>query len=154
MEHDRRTFLKTTGLAVAAGAGLAAARPATAEAAAARASEPRELPRGLTFAVLANASGYGLGVRTERGILDVAAAEAAFRENAPTTIDAVFRGQGEIDGISKLVAKAAASATPDRYFVAVEKATFGPCVTNPEKIICIGLNYRKHAAETGNPVPP
>jgi 2-keto-4-pentenoate hydratase/2-oxohepta-3-ene-1,7-dioic acid hydratase in catechol pathway len=28
-----------------------------------------------------------------------------------------------------------------------------PCVTNPEKIVCIGLNYRKHAAETGNPVP-
>jgi len=26
-------------------------------------------------------------------------------------------------------------------------------VTNPEKIVCIGLNYRKHAAETGQPVP-
>jgi 2-keto-4-pentenoate hydratase/2-oxohepta-3-ene-1,7-dioic acid hydratase in catechol pathway len=26
-------------------------------------------------------------------------------------------------------------------------------VTNPEKIVCIGLNYRRHAAETGNPVP-
>jgi 2-keto-4-pentenoate hydratase/2-oxohepta-3-ene-1,7-dioic acid hydratase in catechol pathway len=34
-----------------------------------------------------------------------------------------------------------------------DKAAFGPCVTSPEKIICIGLNYRKHAAETGNPVP-
>ena len=29
----------------------------------------------------------------------------------------------------------------------------GPCVTNPEKIVCVALNYRKHAAETGNPVP-
>jgi len=26
-------------------------------------------------------------------------------------------------------------------------------VTNLEKIVCIGLNYRRHAAETGNPVP-
>ena len=26
-------------------------------------------------------------------------------------------------------------------------------MTNPEKIVCIGLNYRRHAAETGNPVP-
>ncbi|HSK22025.1 MAG TPA: fumarylacetoacetate hydrolase family protein [Egicoccus sp.] len=26
-------------------------------------------------------------------------------------------------------------------------------VTRPEKIICIGLNYRDHAAETGKPVP-
>ena len=40
-----------------------------------------------------------------------------------------------------------ASASADRYFVAVDKAAFGPCVTNPEKIICIGLNYRKHIAE-------
>src|SRR5262249_17533533 len=95
-----------------------------------------------------------LGVRTERGILDVVAAEAAFRENAPTAIDAVFRGQGDISGISRLIAKATASATPERYFVPVERAKFGPCVTNPEKIICIGLNCRKHAAETGNPVPP
>ena len=41
----------------------------------------------------------------------------------------------------------------DRYFVAIDKASFGPAVTSPEKIVCIGLNYRKHAAETGNPVP-
>ena len=34
-----------------------------------------------------------------------------------------------------------------------ETLRFGPCVTNPEKIICVGLNYRKHAAETGQPVP-
>jgi 2-keto-4-pentenoate hydratase/2-oxohepta-3-ene-1,7-dioic acid hydratase in catechol pathway len=26
-------------------------------------------------------------------------------------------------------------------------------VTEPEKIVCIGLNYRRHAAETNNPVP-
>ena len=26
-------------------------------------------------------------------------------------------------------------------------------MTNPEKIICVGLNYRKHAAETGSAVP-
>jgi len=26
-------------------------------------------------------------------------------------------------------------------------------VTNPEKIVCSGLNYRRHAAETGNTVP-
>jgi 2-keto-4-pentenoate hydratase/2-oxohepta-3-ene-1,7-dioic acid hydratase in catechol pathway len=30
---------------------------------------------------------------------------------------------------------------------------FGPCVTEPEKIICIGLNYHRHAAEVGAPVP-
>jgi 2-keto-4-pentenoate hydratase/2-oxohepta-3-ene-1,7-dioic acid hydratase in catechol pathway len=29
----------------------------------------------------------------------------------------------------------------------------GPCVPSPGKIICVGLNYRRHAEETGAPVP-
>jgi 2-keto-4-pentenoate hydratase/2-oxohepta-3-ene-1,7-dioic acid hydratase in catechol pathway len=29
----------------------------------------------------------------------------------------------------------------------------GPCVPRPPKIICIGLNYRRHAEEAGMPVP-
>ena len=27
-------------------------------------------------------------------------------------------------------------------------------IPNPGKILCIGLNYSKHAEETGNPIPP
>ncbi|MBC7570934.1 MAG: fumarylacetoacetate hydrolase family protein [Spirosoma sp.] len=30
---------------------------------------------------------------------------------------------------------------------------FGPCVKRPSKIICVGLNYAKHAAETNAPTP-
>jgi 2-keto-4-pentenoate hydratase/2-oxohepta-3-ene-1,7-dioic acid hydratase in catechol pathway len=151
MNQDRRTFLKTTGLVAAA---AAATLPAATEAAAqapAQPSEPKELPKGMTFATLRRPDGYGLGLRTERGVLDVAAAERDFREGAPTTIDAVFKGQGDVNALRRLVDKASASA--ERYFIAPDKAAFGPCVTSPEKIICIGLNYRKHAAETGNPVP-
>ncbi|MGA3038077.1 MAG: fumarylacetoacetate hydrolase family protein [Vulcanimicrobiaceae bacterium] len=29
----------------------------------------------------------------------------------------------------------------------------GPVIPDPDKIICIGLNYRKHAEETGQPLP-
>lgn len=29
----------------------------------------------------------------------------------------------------------------------------GPCVTNPGKIVCVGLNYRKHAIESNAPIP-
>ena len=29
----------------------------------------------------------------------------------------------------------------------------GPSVANPSKIVCIGLNYRDHAEETGKPIP-
>jgi 2-keto-4-pentenoate hydratase/2-oxohepta-3-ene-1,7-dioic acid hydratase in catechol pathway len=34
-----------------------------------------------------------------------------------------------------------------------DQIVFGPCVTRPSKIICIGLNYRKHAEETNAPIP-
>jgi 2-keto-4-pentenoate hydratase/2-oxohepta-3-ene-1,7-dioic acid hydratase in catechol pathway len=154
MQQDRRTFLTTTavvGAAAAAGATLSA--PALAEGAAATASGAHAMPRDFVFATLRRPQGYGLGIRTDRGVLDVTAAEQQLHENAPTTIDAVLKGQGDLGGLRRLVEKASASAAAGSLFVPIDKAQFGPCVTNPEKIVCIGLNYRKHAAETGNPVP-
>jgi 2-keto-4-pentenoate hydratase/2-oxohepta-3-ene-1,7-dioic acid hydratase in catechol pathway len=151
--QDRRTFLKATALAGAAAGAGALSAPALAQRTAAPATGSQQMPRGLILATLRRADGYGLGVRTERGVLDVTAAEQEFRENAPTTIDAVFKGQGDANGLKRLVDKATAGSSNDRLFVGVDKAQFGPCVTGPEKIVCIGLNYRKHAAETGNPVP-
>ena len=153
MDRDRRAFLKTTSLAAAAAAaGLPAATEAVAQARSASA-ETKELPKGLVLATLRRPDSYGLGLRTDRGILDVVAAEQDFREGAPTTIDALLHGQGDANALRRLAEKARASASADRYFVALDQAAFGPCVTNPEKIVCIGLNYRRHAAETGNPVP-
>src|SRR5690606_26098933 len=34
-----------------------------------------------------------------------------------------------------------------------EDARLGPCIADPSKIICVGLNYAKHAAESGAEVP-
>ena len=150
MEHDRRTFLKTAGVAgVAAMTTAAAAQAQTAQAK----SEPKELPKGMTFATLRRPDGIGLGLRSDKGILDVVAAEKDFKLGVPTTITAVFNGQGDVNALKALAAKAASSADAGRYFVAEDKAAFGPCVTDPEKIVCIGLNYRRHAAETNNPIP-
>src|SRR3954454_6179543 len=36
---------------------------------------------------------------------------------------------------------------------AVQPARFGPPLASPGKIVCIGLNYRDHAAETGAAIP-
>src|SRR2546422_3152317 len=153
MDHDRRTFLKTTSLVAAvAAAGVPTATQAVAQARSTP-GELKELPKGLVLATLRRADGDGLGLRTDRGVLDVVAAEQDLREGVPTTIDALFKGQGDANALRRLADKARASASADRYFIALEKAAFGPCVTSPEKIICIGLNYRKHAAETGNAVP-
>jgi 2-keto-4-pentenoate hydratase/2-oxohepta-3-ene-1,7-dioic acid hydratase in catechol pathway len=155
MAQDRRTFLKTTGVAGAvalSGApALSGLAPTAAHAAAA--GESHELPKSMTFATLRRPAGYGLGLRTDRGILDVVAAEKDFGAVAPTTITAVLKGEGDIAALRRLVDSAKTSASPERYFVPEDKASFGPCVTEPEKIVCIGLNYRKHAAETGQPVP-
>ena len=153
MGQDRRTFLHATALAGAAAmvGASTAATPAAAQSAGA--TEPKDLPKGMTFATLRRPDGTGLGLRTERGILDVAAAEKDFSERAPTTITAVFKGQGDVAGLTRLVERAKASPNAERYFIAEDKARFGPCVTEPEKIVCIGLNYRRHIAEVGAPVP-
>ncbi len=155
MEQDRRTFLKTTGIASAAaviGTTIVASSPALAQTAA-TSTGSKDLPKGMTFATLRRANGYGLGLKTDRGILDITAVEQDFHENAPTTIDAVFKGEGDIAGLKRLADKAMSATSSDKYFVSETNAKFGPCVTSPEKIICIGLNYRKHAMEVGQPIP-
>ncbi len=37
--------------------------------------------------------------------------------------------------------------------LAADGLIYGPCVSNTAKIICIGLNYRQHAIESGMPIP-
>jgi 2-keto-4-pentenoate hydratase/2-oxohepta-3-ene-1,7-dioic acid hydratase in catechol pathway len=156
MDQDRRDFLKRSGMAgtLAVAGGLTTAGPALAQApSSSGAARTNGMARGMTFCSLRKGDGFGLGLRTERGILDVAVAERDFRERAPTTIDDVLQGRGELAGLARLVSRAGNGARAGRYWVAEADAPFGPCVPNPEKIICIGLNYRKHAAEAKQPVP-
>ncbi|HKA70292.1 MAG TPA: twin-arginine translocation signal domain-containing protein, partial [Xanthobacteraceae bacterium] len=102
MSQNRRTFLRTTALAGAAAAGAGLAAPALAQRTAAPTTGAQQLPRDLTLATLRRAGGYGLGVRSERGILDVTAAEQEFRENAPTTIEALLRGERDANSLKRL----------------------------------------------------
>ncbi len=157
MNTNRRRFLKSTGLAgvaALAGAGtLSQATPVQAGTGPRPKADPRQLPKGMTFCTLRQGDGYGLGLRTEKGILDVAAASHALKEPAPATIDAVLKGEGDLAALKRLADKAKAGAHAANFFVPEAQAKFGPAVTNPEKIVCVGLNYRKHAAETGQPVP-
>jgi 2-keto-4-pentenoate hydratase/2-oxohepta-3-ene-1,7-dioic acid hydratase in catechol pathway len=157
MKNHRRTFLQGAGLAgvasAAGGLGRAARPGIVVSTAQAASSQSGELPKGMTFTMLRRTDGSGLGIRTERGILDVVAAEKDFAAGAPNTITAVLNGTGDWQRLRLLVDRANAGSSPERYFIAEEKATFAPCVTDPEKIVCIGLNYRRHAAETGQPVP-
>ena len=154
MIPSRRTFLKRAGLAgTAALAG--AGRPLTpSPAAAASTSTKTEIMlRGVTLATVKRGNEMSLGVKTDRGMLDVKKAEQTMKLKAPTTIDDVFEGRGSGEALARLVARAQNGKGSDALFLAEGSFEYGPCVTDPEKIICVGLNYRKHAAETGNPVP-
>ncbi|MDQ2682437.1 MAG: fumarylacetoacetate hydrolase family protein [Chloroflexota bacterium] len=88
------------------------------------------------------------GVVTEHGVIDVEAAAAALGIAAPTTIAGIVsEGTGALEQI-------AAKAAPGEPWIFEESGlTLGPVVSDPGKIICIGLNYAKHAAESNMPIP-
>jgi 2-keto-4-pentenoate hydratase/2-oxohepta-3-ene-1,7-dioic acid hydratase in catechol pathway len=109
--------------------------------------------RNMTFCTLAGGKSGTLGVRTERGILDVAKASRLFRIKAPTDIHAVIEG-ADCAPLAKLVEKALSDKRGRSVLVSESRARFAPAVPRPGKIICVGLNYRQHAQETGNPIPP
>ncbi len=114
------------------------------------------MAKGLTLATIVTAEGPSLGIKTPRGVLDVVAMAKRLRLEVPPTIDDLIAA-GD-DGSLKTVLEAALKLDPKQpknasVFLDPEKMDFGPVVTNPGKIICLGLNYKKHAEETGNPVP-
>jgi len=105
-----------------------------------------QMPKGLTLCTLRNGDRLTLGVRTKRGVLDVEKAAKALRKTAPTTMDDLVQG-GDGKALEALVEAAVANGGAKSAFLAEEKAPFGPAVTNPEKIIMLGHNYKKHATE-------
>ncbi len=91
-----------------------------------------------------------LGILTERDSLDVAAAAAAAGVDCPATPDALYAaGLAAMPALAQLVAAADDSA----LFLDEAALTYAPAVPNPGKILCVGLNYQKHAAETGAEPP-
>jgi len=154
MKTSRRDFLKTTCAAIVAGTvGTLVSREVHAGAGlgAGVKAAPGEMPKGMIFLTISKNGQCSLGVKTEKGILDVKAASRVFRKRVPTTIDDVLRVGDR--GLTELVQTALSSDKAPGVFLDESKIEFGPCVTNPEKILCLGFNYRKHAMETNTPIP-
>jgi len=140
MTPSRGAFLAGTAATAAAAPTLVAAASAADVAAA---------TRGMTFTTLRDAGVDHVGVRTPRGIVDVSrSAQALGVAQPPLTVDDVIAGRGDVAALPRLVANAPAGAI--RSENAVE---YGPLVGNPPKIICVGLNYRAHIAESGEKPP-
>jgi len=154
---SRRNFLKTAGVVTA---GVAATATASTVAAAAKHGAagggykgPHELPTKLTLLCMKNADGTEtLGVKTADGIVDVRKASGMLHMAAPLTLEQMLR-EGSASQVHKLVASTQSSARAKSAIVDEATITHGRLFTNPGKIVCIGLNYRAHAAEANEKVP-
>jgi 2-keto-4-pentenoate hydratase/2-oxohepta-3-ene-1,7-dioic acid hydratase in catechol pathway len=100
-------------------------------------------------------AGLKLGVGTDAGAIDVEAAAAALGgDGVPRSIDeAVAGGRTATDALAGLIGRAEAQGGAGEWLRDETSLELGPCVPNPGKIVCVGLNYRKHAEESNLPIP-
>jgi len=156
----RREFLKVAAGASLAGVAVAATgASAGVNDAAARLTRKRKrsavadgMPLGMTLLSIRSPDADTLGVKTDRGILDVRRASLALHLPAPLTLDALLQ-QGGVSELTRLIAAAPKSRHADGLYVDEGQITHGRLFAEPGKIVCIGLNYREHANEAGEKVP-
>ncbi|MCM3766019.1 fumarylacetoacetate hydrolase family protein [Neobacillus niacini] len=86
-----------------------------------------------------------LGVKTEQGILDIEKAGQEFNEDVPKSMKDLIKGKG-LSTIRKLADRTANNSYPS-LFLNEEKIVYQPVIQNPEKIVCVGLNYLSHVEE-------
>ncbi len=150
MASNRRTFLKGAGVVGALAAagefnmGNAQNEPAGKGA--------RGMAKNLTVLHIFRDNQRRLGVKTDKGILDVAAAAAMLKMHAPATVDDLLQHE---DGpsLNALVDAAAKSNKVAKAYYQESSIQYGPLVTRPEKIVCIGHNYKRHVEEIKAPWP-
>lgn len=87
------------------------------------------------------------GVVTDRGVLPL---QEKGWKNA-LGVQNLYRKEDKgalQDYVDSILAKA-----EDGQFLKIEDLDIAPCVLAPSKIICVGLNYRRHAEESNMPIP-
>src|SRR5215216_7603521 len=102
---------------------------------------------------------WHLGVKTKKGVLDVTAGlnnPSTRQSNAgvPSSLAAVCSGGLAVcELLEQFVQQLLASDSAHPWLLDEATLTHGPCVANPGKIICIGLNYRRHVEESAMTIP-
>jgi 2-keto-4-pentenoate hydratase/2-oxohepta-3-ene-1,7-dioic acid hydratase in catechol pathway len=151
MEATRRDVLKGAGALVAMSATGALGETVQAG----NAPDPkrsRGMAKGMTLMTIRHQGQYALAVQTKKGILIVPEAARLLHMYAPHTTDDLLQNE---DGpaLTALVNAAVTSDAARAAFVKEDNLEYGPVVMRPEKIVCVGLNYRRHAKEIGMPEP-
>lgn len=93
-----------------------------------------------------------VGIKTSKGIIDLEET-LSINPNAgiPNNVmEVIYGGEEIIKKIEKYVAQLPIESI---NYINEHDINWGPAVTAPNKIICVGLNYRKHADETKSPYP-
>ncbi|NOU87727.1 FAA hydrolase family protein [Paenibacillus sp. LMG 31460] len=100
---------------------------------------------------------YRLGVKMDQGVVDVLAALSSIstEKTIPATLHEVIEGgTGALNELREYIDMVLALDNDKTAYVLDESTlVLGPSVTHPNKIICVGLNYRRHAEETGSQIP-
>ena len=151
MDNGRRDFFHKSTIAAA---GLMAIGSGAHAADESHASEhyngPHEMISGLTLLCIRHKDGSeSLGVKTDKGILDVRAAAHGLKMAAPLCLDELLQK----GNATELKALMAAVQSHKDYYVNESDIGYGRLFQNPGKIICVGLNYRNHAKEIGMQPP-
>jgi 2-keto-4-pentenoate hydratase/2-oxohepta-3-ene-1,7-dioic acid hydratase in catechol pathway len=115
-------------------------------------SRARGMAHGLTLLTMRRSGEFRLGVKTDQSILDVPEAAKLLQMYAPATVDDLLQHE-EGPSLNALVDAALKSTATRAAFVSEADIEYGPIVTRPEKIVCVGLNYRRHAKEVNLPIP-
>ncbi|MCJ1455779.1 hypothetical protein MMC28_006135 [Mycoblastus sanguinarius] len=106
---------------------------------------------GVRLANIRTKDGFTLGMKTDDGVLDISATALRLGLPAPKDMDDLLQR-----GLGRYVRQVIEGSSQQRHsavFVDSANVQFAPLVTRPEKIICIGFNYRQHAKETATPIP-
>ncbi|GAA3409857.1 fumarylacetoacetate hydrolase family protein [Paenibacillus hodogayensis] len=99
-----------------------------------------------------------LGIKHEYGMIDVEKAAQFYPYDGlpalPTTVMGVIRsGPSEYEALNRYIASLPPPEEQSPYGLNESSIIWGPCVDSPQKLICVGLNYKKHAYETNLPIP-
>lgn len=86
--------------------------------------------------------GLKTGVKTNKGVLPIV-----------YSVEQVLTGGEEMRAELADFVNSAVADESDSQFLHEEALDLAACVPNPGKIICVGLNYRKHAEESNMPIP-
>lgn len=107
----------------------------------------------MQLAQFKTANGIKLGIKTEQGMLDVQEAAVATNSYLVNSMEKVLATENSICQLQALIERVKICKEKETLFLNEDSVEFLPPITHPKKILCVGLNYARHAKETGAEIP-